>query len=164
MTDARRRPDLREYLRSSWRILLKELSAFGLIGAMAFVIDVGLFAWLTTYGALKAKAVSTVVSTTFAYFGNRYLSFSHRARSTIGRETSFFFGINLITLIFSELAIGLFVYGFHYAHTSRTVFVVNIGTIAIGTVFRFWAYKRFVFLHPDRVRASEPELDVELAE
>jgi putative flippase GtrA len=164
MTTVRRRPGLREYLRSSWRILLKELSAFGIIGALAFVIDVGLFAWLTTYGALKAKAVSTVVSTTFAYFGNRYLSFSHRARTTIGRETSYFFGINFITLVFSELAIALFVYGLHYAHRSTMVFAVNIATIGLGTVFRFWAYKRFVFLHPDRVHKKERESDLELAD
>jgi putative flippase GtrA len=159
-----RHSTLGEYLRGSWRVLLKELSAFGLIGAIAFVIDVGLFAMLTSYGALKAKAVSTVVSTTFAYFGNRYLSFSHRARTSVGRETSFFFGINLVTLIFSELMIALFIYGFGYAHTSRTVFVVNIFTIGLGTVFRFWAYKRFVFLHPDRVHETDANLDVELAE
>jgi putative flippase GtrA len=159
-----RRDSLREYLRVSWRILLKELSAFGLVGAVAFVIDIGLFAWLSTYGALKAKAVSTVVSTTFAYFGNRHLSFSHRARTSIGRETSFFFGINLITLVFSELAIALFVYGLDYGHTSTTVFVVNVVTIGLGTLFRFWAYKRFVFLHPDRVHAAGVDLDEELAE
>jgi putative flippase GtrA len=159
-----RRDSLREYLRVSWRILLKELSAFGLVGAVAFVIDIGLFAWLSTYGALKAKAVSTVVSTTFAYFGNRHLSFSHRARTSIGRETSFFFGINLITLVFSELAIALFVYGLGYGHTSTTVFVVNVVTIGLGTLFRFWAYKRFVFLHPDRVHAAGVDLDEELAE
>jgi putative flippase GtrA len=159
-----RRETLREYLRGSWRILLKELSAFGLIGALAFVIDIGLFAWLSSYGALKAKAVSTAASTTFAYFGNRYLSFSHRARTSLGRETSFFFGINLITLIFSELMIALFVYGFGYGHTSTTVFVVNIATIGLGTVFRFWAYKRFVFLNPDKVHSPDVDLDVELAE
>jgi putative flippase GtrA len=159
-----RRETLREYLRSSWRILLKELSAFGLIGALAFVIDIGLFAWLSSYGALKAKAVSTAVSTTFAYFGNRYLSFSHRARTSLGRETSFFFGINLVTLIFSELTIALFVYGFGYGHTSTMVFVVNIATIGLGTVFRFWAYKRFVFLNPDKVHSPDADLDVELAE
>jgi putative flippase GtrA len=159
-----RRDSVRDYLRVSWRILLKELSAFGLVGALAFVIDIGMFAWLSSYGALKAKAVSTTVSTTFAYFGNRHLSFSHRARTSIGRETSFFFGINLITLVFSELAIGLFVYGFGFGHTSSTVFAVNIATIGIGTLFRFWAYKRFVFLHPDRVNSAGVDLDEELAE
>ena len=72
---------LREYLRNSWRILLKEMTAFGLVGALAFVIDIGVFAWLQPYGALKANAASTVLSTAFAYVGNRHLSFSHRARS-----------------------------------------------------------------------------------
>ena len=89
---------------------------------------------------------------------------SHRARTSLGRETSFFFGINLVTLIFSELTIALFVYGFGYGHTSTMVFVVNIATIGLGTVFRFWSYKRFVFLHPDKVRAPDVDLDVELAE
>jgi putative flippase GtrA len=161
------RASLRDYLRTSWRILLKELTAFGVIGACALVIDVGVFAWLAPHGALKAKAASTVLSTTFAYFGNRYLSFSHRARTGLARETSFFFGINLITLIFSELVIGFFVYVLGYGHGSHTVFLVNLGTIAVGTVFRFWSYKRFVFLHPDRAKAlHHPEIDVdeELAE
>src|SRR5919201_5700451 len=90
--------ELRTYLRNSWRILLKEVSAFGLIGALAFAIDLGIFAWLAHYGALKANFVSTVTSTAFAYVGNRHLSFSHRARTGLARETTFSFGINLIAL------------------------------------------------------------------
>ena len=155
---------LRAYLRDSWRVLLKEISAFGVIGALAFVIDMGLFVLLAKHGALKAKTVSTIVSTTFAYFGNRHLSFSHRARTSIGRETAFFFGINFITLIFSLLVIALFVYPLGFPHASLTVTFVNFVTIALGTVFRFWAYKRFVFLHPDRVNVHGPDLDQELAE
>jgi putative flippase GtrA len=155
---------LRDYVRSSWRILLKELAAFGVIGALAFVLDIGIFTWLAPGGALKAKAVSTLVSTTFAYFGNRHLSFSHRARTGLGRETAYFFGINLVTLIGSELILALFVYPLHYPHGSRTVLVVNLVTIALGTVFRFWAYKRFVFLDPDRMGANKADLDQELDE
>jgi putative flippase GtrA len=155
---------LRERLRGSWRVLLKEITAFGFIGAIAFAMDIGIFTWLAPHGALKAKAISTIVSTTFAYFGNRYLSFSHRARTSLGRETAFFFGINLITLVFSELLIALFVYPLHNAHDSLTVFVVNIVSIGIGTLFRFWAYKRFVFLHPDKVHTHDVDLDEELAE
>jgi putative flippase GtrA len=161
------RPTLREHIRSSWRILLKELTAFGAVGSVAFFIDFGIFTGLTQgadVGSLKSKAVSTIVSTTFAYFGNRHLSFSHRARTGIKRETGFFFAINGITLVFAEAILALFVYGLGYDHDSTTVAVVNIGTIALGTVFRFWAYKRFVFLHPDRVHAANHDLDVELAE
>jgi putative flippase GtrA len=62
------------------------------------------------------------------------------------------------------LVIALFVYPLHYPHASATVFVVNVGTIGVGTLFRFWAYKRFVFLHPDRVHRPDINLDEELAE
>lgn len=159
-----RRATLRDHLRGSGRVLLKELAAFGVIGALAFVIDIGLFTWLRPHGALKAKVVSTLVSTTFAYFGNRHLSFSHRARTSVARESVFFFGINLLTLAFSLLVIALFVYPLGYGHTSTMIFVVNLVTIGLGTIFRFWAYKRFVFLHPDRVRTRDVDLDEELAE
>jgi putative flippase GtrA len=160
------RERLESYLRDSWRILLKEISAFGLVGIFALAIDVGVFTWLAPHGAIKAKLISTTLSTTFAYVGNRYLSFSHRARTGLARETAFFFAINAITLAFSVGAIAIFVYPLHYGHASTMVKLVNIATIGIGTLFRFWTYKRFVFLHPDRVHmhAHGPELDEELRE
>jgi putative flippase GtrA len=164
VTTSRLRTSLLEHVRSSWRILLKEITAFGTVGIMALIIDLSIFTWLSPDGALKAKCISTVVATTFAYFGNRHVSFSHRARTSLGRETSYFFGINLITLAFSEAIIAIFVYPLDYAHGSATVFVVNLGTIALGTIFRFWSYKRFVFLHPDRVHQPVADLEAELAE
>jgi len=155
---------LRDHLRSSWRILLKEITAFGLVGAIGFVIDVTLFNVFFHNGQIVAKTISTVAATTVTYVGNRYFSFSHRARSGIGRETSIFLGINVITLIFSLVVIAIFEYPFHLKHHLFAMNVVNIVTIGIGTLFRFWSYKRFVFLHPDKVHARDVDLDVELAE
>jgi putative flippase GtrA len=155
---------LRAQLRSSWRILLKEVTAFGFIGAISLVIDLGLFNLLYHHGTLKAKCVSTIVATTFAYFGNRHLSFSHRARTSIGRETGFFFGINMIVLVISELILALFAYPLNQRNDHVIMNVVNLATIVIGTGFRFWSYKRFVFLHPDKVHARDVDLEVELAE
>jgi putative flippase GtrA len=76
-------------LRSAWLDLLKELSAFGVVGASCFVLDVALFQLL--YGVLGtspvlAKLVSTLVSMTAAYAGHRYWSFAHRARTGLRRE------------------------------------------------------------------------------
>ncbi len=164
MTIARGHADLRTYLRKSWRILLKEVTAFGAIGLVSLVIDLSIYNALSPHGWLKAKFVSTIVATAFAYFGNRYLSFSHRARTSIARETSFFFGINLVVLIISELILGLFAYPLSQRSNHLVMNVVNLATIALGTVFRFWLYKRFVFLHPDRIEVAEADLDVELAE
>lgn len=155
---------LRDYLRNSWRILLKEITAFGFVGLAAFVVDIGIYNALAPHGWLKAKLVSTIVATSVAYIGNRYLSFSHRARSSIGRETSFFFGINIVVLVFSLLILGLFAYPLNQRHDHLVMNVVNLVTIALGTGVRFWGYKRFVFRHPDRVNRSDVDLDVELAE
>lgn len=154
----------RAYVRNSWRILLKEVAAFGAVGLVSLVIDLGIYNLLSPQGWLKAKFVSTIAATLFAYFGNRYLSFSHRARTSIGRETSFFFGINIIVLIVSELVLGLFAYPLSQRNDHIVMNVVNIVTIGLGTIFRFWAYKRFVFLHPDRVHERRVDLATELAE
>ena len=153
-----------ERLRGSWRILLKEVAAFGVIGAMAFVIDIGLLNLLHHIGWLKAKAVSTNVATVFAYAGNRHWSFSHRARTGLARETSFFFGINLVALVGGELIIALFAYPLGYKDDHLVLTGANVLGIGLGTMFRFWAYKRFVFLHPDKVHARDVDLEVELAE
>ena len=104
------------------------------------------------------------MATLFAYFGNRHLSFSHRARTSIGRETSFFFAINMIALVFAELVLALFAYPLDQRDDHLVMNVVNLVTIGIGTVFRFWTYKRFVFQHPDRVHSRDVDLDEELAE
>jgi putative flippase GtrA len=151
-------------LRASWRILLKEVSAFGLVGAIGFAIDLGLFNVFFHDGQIVAKCISTSVAVVVTYAGNRYFSFSHRARTGIARETSLFFGINVLTLLFSLAVIGLFEYPLGYKSDRFVMNLANLMTIAIGTLFRFWSYKRFVFLHPDKVHAKHVDLDVELAE
>ena len=151
-------------LRGSWRILIKELAAFGLVGAVGFAIDISLFNLFFSDGQIVAKCISTTIATIVTYFGNRYFSFSHRARSGIGRETSVFFGINVITLLLSLAVIAVFEYPLGFKHHLLVMNVANLATIGIGTVFRFWSYKRFVFLHPDKVHSHDVDLDVELAE
>jgi putative flippase GtrA len=148
-----------DHVRSSWRILVKEIAAFGVVGAVGFVIDLSLFNFLFNDGQIVAKSISTSVATVVTYFGNRHLSFSHRARSKLGREAGFFFLINLIALAGALVIIGIFSYPLHFKHHLLVMNVVNLFTIGMGTIFRFWAYKRFVFLHPDRVAAGLPDYD-----
>ena len=155
---------VRQYLRVSWRVLLKEISAFGLVGTIGFIVDETLFNVFFHDGQIVAKTISTTVATMVTYLGNRYFSFSHRARSGIGRETTIFFGINLIVLVLSLIVLGFFEYPLHLKHHRFAMNIVNIATIGLGTLFRFWAYKRFVFLHPDRVHSPDIDLDAELAE
>jgi putative flippase GtrA len=167
MTQQSEHVSLREQVRTSGRILLKEIAAFGLVGGVGLVVDITLFNIFFHDGQIIAKTISTTVATVVTYFGNRYFSFSHRARTGIGRETSIFLGINALTLGASLALIGLFEYPLHMKHHLVAMNLVNIATIGLGTIFRFWAYKRFVFLHPDKVHdhhLTQADLATELAE
>jgi putative flippase GtrA len=137
-------------------VLIHEVAKFGIVGAFCYAIDVlvsNLCHTLFDMDQLKAKTVSTVIAATFAYIGNRNWSFTHRARTGVRREYMLFVVLNAI-----GLGIALGCLGFaRYVLGLDSVFAFNlfgnvIGT-GLGTVFRFWAYKRWVFLHPDDPRA-----------
>jgi putative flippase GtrA len=132
--------------------LTHEVAKFGMVGAVAFVIDVGLFNLLTTptsplhHRVLTAKAVSMSVAATFAYFANRHWTWKHRTRSGLGREYGLFFLFNGIGLGIAEACLAISEYGLD----QHTVLARNISAngfgLVLGTMFRFWAYRRWVFL------------------
>ncbi len=134
-------------LGSTLRVLLKELSAFGVVGIVAFLLDIGLFQLF--YGvvgvdAVPAKLVSTLVSMTVACFGHRYWSFSHRARTGLRREYLLFATVNGLTLL-----LGLGVVAFvRYPLGQESALVLqaaNVGSIVLGTAIRYVSYRKWVF-------------------
>ena len=144
--------------RSAWRLLVKELSAFGAVGGACFVLDVGLFQLFYAHvgiGAVTAKLLSTLVSLSVAYLANRYWSFAHRARSGLGREYLMFLLINGVTLLLS-LAVVAFVRYPLGQDGALELQVANVGSIAAGTAIRFLGYRRWVFTAPDRPAAVPP--------
>jgi putative flippase GtrA len=128
--------------------LIHELAKFGLVGAIAAVLDLGGAAML--YGAaglneLAAKTISTVVAATFAYAGNRVWTFRHRANAGLAREYLIFFMLNGIGLLIALLVIGFTTYSLGL-HGPLAYNVAQVTGTGIGTIFRYWAYKKWVFL------------------
>jgi putative flippase GtrA len=139
---------LRDRLRQSWRIVLRELSAFGAVGAICFVIDLGLFQALYAHvglGAVTSKLVSTVVSMTVAYFGHRYWSFAHRARTGLKREYTLFFVVNGLTLLLGLALVALVRYPLGQ-DGALALQIANVVSTAIGTLIRFASYRTWVFV------------------
>jgi putative flippase GtrA len=139
---------LRDRLRQSWRIVLRELSAFGAVGAVCFVIDLGLFQALYAHvglGAVTSKLVSTVVSMTVAYFGHRYWSFAHRARTGLKREYTLFFVVNGLTLLLGLVLVAVVRYPLGQ-DSALALQIANVASTAIGTLIRFAAYRTWVFV------------------
>lgn len=130
--------------------LVKELGAFGVVGAACFVLQVGLFQLLYAHldvGAVTSNLVATVVSMTAAYLGHRYWSFSHRTRSGVAREYLVFAMINGLTLVLG-LAVVAFVRYPLDQDGALVLQLANIGSIVLGTVVRYLGYRRWVFTAP----------------
>jgi putative flippase GtrA len=144
------------------RALVHEIAKFGIIGMISFVIDVGLFNLLLFGGGpmndkpLTAKAVSVAVATTFAYFGNRFWTFRHRGRTNMGREYILFFLLNGVAMVIALTCLWIS----HYLLGLDTALADNISAnvvgLVLGTLFRFWSYRKWVFpAVPDDPAAQE---------
>jgi putative flippase GtrA len=143
---------------TAWRVIVKELSAFGVVGGVCFLIDIGLFQLLYAHvglGAVTAKLISTLVSVTVAYFGHRHWSFSHRARTGLRREYTLFAVVNGVTLLIGLGLVWLVRYPLGQ-DSALLLQLANIASIGVGTVLRFLAYRRWVFLAPAAVQREHP--------
>jgi putative flippase GtrA len=126
-----------------------ELAKFGTIGLINLGVNFGVFNLLLLLALMdgsevKAKAVATVVATTCAYFLNRHWTYRNRPKSTLRREYALFFFFNAVGLVIETGFIALAKYGFD--QTSLVVLnLFGFVGIAVGTAFRFWAYRTHVF-------------------
>ena len=143
-------------LEARLRAAFHELAKFGTVGAFCFLIDISLFNFVlhVTDKPLTSKIVSTVVAATVAFILNRAWSFRHRQRSTVRREYTLFFILNAIGLAIAVgcLAISHYVLGFE-SRLADNIAANGFGLV-LGTTFRFWSYRRFVWAAPDAVEAA----------
>jgi len=135
-------------LRQRFTELIPELARFGVVGATGAIIDLGGAAYLhgaLGIGPLSAKALSITVATLVTYLGSRFWTFRHRVNQALLREGSLFVLLNLVGLVIAEMVIGLTTYGFGFKSALAYNAASVLGT-GLGTIFRYFAYKRWVFL------------------
>lgn len=146
-----------------WPALATQLARFGAVGAVGFLVDIGVFNLLRATvlsptevhtGPLIAKVISTVLAIMVNWMGNRYWTFGDRRSSSTAREGVEFFVASLIGMV-----IGLACLWFtHYVLGYTSVLADNISSnvigLALGTAFRFGAYKLWVFA-PHRAAKRE---------
>lgn len=135
-------------LRGAIGLLYREMIKFGVIGALAFVVDIGLanVLWQTVLSekVTTAKLISGAVATLVAWIGNRQWTFRHRRSRPAHHEVALFFGVNLVALGIAAATLYVSHYGLGYESRLADNVATIVG-IGLGTLFRFWAYRRFVF-------------------
>ena len=132
------------------RGLVPEAFAFGVIGAGNTALYLLIVYVLAEIGAVKASVIATVVTTTLAYIANRHWTYRHRSRAALRREYTLFFGFNLAGMVIQSGSLAAVKYGFGLTERDDLHLLMGVTIIGIGlaTIFRFWAYRSFVFLKP----------------
>ncbi|MEU6409753.1 GtrA family protein [Microbispora sp. NPDC046933] len=139
----------------------REFAAFGLVGAACFLIETTLFnlaCFGLGLGAMTSKVLAASVATIFAYTGNRYWTWKDRERVGLTREYLLFYLLNGIALLMGLLLVGFTKYTLKW-DTPLPLNAANVLGIGLGSIFRFWAYRKWVFLEATVPIISEPSKD-----
>lgn len=148
---------------------LGELSRFGSVGLIAYVIDVGLMN-LLRFGpgqvlgdkVLTAKLISAAVATIVAWVLNRSWTFSGKRTRNKTREFIGYALVNVggIAIALSCLWFSHYILGFTSPMADNVS--ANVIGLGLGTAFRYVGYKTFVFTGDDDLSDDEtPSLDAE---
>jgi putative flippase GtrA len=150
-------PGVISRLRDRFGHLVHELGKFGAVGSVAFLVDLALFNLFTGPAGMEvllAKTLSTVIAATVAFVGNRFWTWRHRERSGLRREYALYFFFNAVGLGIGLACLGVSHYGLgaiwpaiFQTQLADNIAAQIVGT-AFGTLFRFWSYRRFVFVAP----------------
>jgi putative flippase GtrA len=135
-------------LRKRFAELIPELTKFGLVGLAGAVVDLGGAAYLhgaVGIGPMVSKGLSLTAATIVTYLGSRFWTFRHRVNQALLREGVLFAALNLAGLAIAECVIALITYGLDMKGTLAYNAASVAGT-GLGTIFRYFAYKRWVFL------------------
>ncbi|MDQ0895388.1 GtrA family protein [Agromyces ramosus] len=139
-----------------WSGLLAYAVKFGVVGLIGLVIDVTLFNLLRlgvfgeghwAQSAIGAKTISTSVAIIFNWLGNRYWTFRKHRRRNYVRE---FLEYLIVSLGGMAIALGcLWVSHYWLGYTSLVAdnIATNVVGLALGTAFRFFLYRYWVFGH-----------------
>ena len=140
MTFARR-------LYEQFRTLIHEVAKFGVVGLVGFIITVGgadVLRYGLGVGKYKAVIAATVLATIATFLGNRYWTFRHRERTGMGRETVLFFVYNGVGLLIQLSCVAIVQDGLGLG-SKAWYNIANLMGIALGTLFRFYAYRKWVW-------------------
>jgi putative flippase GtrA len=132
------------------RHLGPELVKFLMVGGICFVVDTVLsyvFRFEVGLGPNTAKSVATILATVLSYVLNRLWSLAHRVDEERGhrRDIVTYGVISAAGLVLTWIPISITVYLLDERGKVAYLVAIVIGTV-ITTVFRYWAFRRWVFV------------------
>ncbi|MEU1850477.1 GtrA family protein [Streptomyces sp. NPDC019990] len=137
----------------------REAAKFGVVGALAFVVDNGGYNLLVfglpggsaggpmSSSPVRASVLATSAAALFSWAGNRYWTYRHRHREKVTRELVLFLVANGVGLAITAGTVfaSRHLLGLDSPLSDNTARIVGW---MLATLFRFFAYRRYVFVAP----------------
>jgi putative flippase GtrA len=147
------------------RHLVREVAKFGVVGGIGFVITVvgfNLCHFDLKLGLFTSNLLVTIVAAAITFVGNKYWTFRHRTGHGTRRETIAFIVLNGVGMLIQYAATWIAEDGFGIKNKFliNVAFVIGVG---LGTVFRFWSYRKWVWhssAEPPSVEETTPQGDL----
>ncbi|KOG31745.1 GtrA family protein [Streptomyces wedmorensis] len=134
-------------LRTKLNQLAREVVKFGAVGGLGVLVNMGVFNLVrntTELPVVRASLIATVVAIAFNYIGFRYFTYRDREKSGRARELSLFLLFSVIGMVIENGVLYAATYGFGWDSSLQSNFFKFFG-IGVGTIFRFWSYRTWVF-------------------
>ncbi|MFC3298085.1 GtrA family protein [Arthrobacter agilis] len=127
---------------------MRRLGSFTAVGTVAFIVDISVFNILSSgfgVGPITSKVVSVILATGVSWVGSRYLTFrqfggrpKHQEAILFGLTNLVGLGIAAACLVVSHYILGL-------TSPLANNISANVVGVLLGNVFRYVAYRYFVF-------------------
>jgi len=131
-----------------FRQLIHEGAKFLVVGLIGTIVTFGIANALKGIGEYKAITIATIVATVVTYLGNGRWAFRHRQGQGTTRDSVVFFVLNAIGLVIYYACIGVT----DLAGVRHEVVWYNVALVVgtgLGTLFRFWSYRKWVWVAAD---------------
>jgi len=148
------------------RLRSPQVVTFLAVGAVGYVVDVTSFnllrsdSWLGRVDPSYARVVAVALAMVVTYLGNRLLTWRGQSSGDRRREIGLFIifnviglGLSVATLVVSHDVLGL-------TTPLADNISANVIGLALGTLFRYWSYKTFVFGPSAAVPGARTDLPV----
>jgi putative flippase GtrA len=133
------------YLR--FQVLVHEVAKFGVVGLIGFVVQLGVQNALHSgakVGPIIALTIAYIIATVVTFIGNRHWAFKHRKGKGLKQETIIFVLMNVVGYGIQVGIVDIAYYGLGYKDGLSYNIATVIG-IGLATLFRLYAYRKFVF-------------------
>jgi putative flippase GtrA len=147
-----------------WQVwIVTTFLTFLTVGGLGYLVDVASFNALRSTQVLGAvdpsyaRVLAVALAMVVTYLGNHLVTWRGRGRVDRRREVGLFVVFNLIGL--GPSVVALLVSHDLLGFTSRLAdnISANVIGVALGTLFRYWAYQHFVFVAAEPRKAAEDE-------